>query len=259
MASLKMSISVIGSGNVAWHLTKRLFACGYLIDCVFSRNPDNARALAEQVKSKAVDTIAMLPLSDLYIISVKDDAYQEVIASFPKTTAICVHTSGSSEMKILENLSDNYGVVYPFQSFSKNKIVDFENVPVCIEASNPQVESLLITLANELSPITCLLNTEQRMHLHLAGVFASNFSNGMYVIAQQILQKENIDFKIALPLINETAEKVNSLFPIDAQTGPAIRNDINIMNKHIRMMEDEDWKELYRLISKIIQKQQHIL
>ncbi len=114
MTSSKMSISVIGSGNVAWHLTKRLFACGYPIDCIFSRNPDNAKALAEQVKSKAVDTIAMIPLSDLYVFSVKDEAYQEIIASFPKTMAICVHTSGSLEMKVLESLSDNYGVIYEF-------------------------------------------------------------------------------------------------------------------------------------------------
>jgi predicted short-subunit dehydrogenase-like oxidoreductase (DUF2520 family) len=258
MTLSETSISVIGSGNVAWHLTKRLFDCGYSIRCVFSLNLSHATLLAKEVKAKAVDDISAVPLSDLYLFSVKDDAYEEMISVFPQTKAICVHTSGSLEMNILERLSDNYGVLYPFQSFSKDKIISFEHVPVCVEASDYQTEQYLVGLAKTISPMTYLLNTEQRAYLHLAGVFASNFTNALYVVAQQILQQRNLDFNIILPLIHETVEKVNNLSPINAQTGPAVRNDAGIMNKHEEMIKDTDWKELYQLISNIIQKQHAI-
>jgi predicted short-subunit dehydrogenase-like oxidoreductase (DUF2520 family) len=194
----------------------------------------------------------------LYLFSVKDDAYEEIISAFPKTKAIFIHTSGSLDMDILGRLSDDYGVLYPFQSFSKDKYITFEHVPLCVEASNHQTEQFLMELAGVISPITYLLDTEQRACLHLAGVFASNFSNALYVIAQQILQQRNIDFKIILPLINETVEKVNNLSPIEAQTGPAVRNDAGIINKHINMINNTDWKALYQLLSNIIQKQHTI-
>jgi predicted short-subunit dehydrogenase-like oxidoreductase (DUF2520 family) len=249
---------VIGAGNVAWHLAKRLFVRGYSIRCVFSRNLSHATLLAKQLKAEAVDNITSVPVSDLYLFSVKDDAYREIISAFPKTKAICVHTSGSLEMDILENLSDCYGVLYPFQSFSKDKFITFEQVPLCVEASNHQTEQFLMEFARVISPITYYLNTEQRAYLHLAGVFASNFSNALYVIAQQILQQRNIDFKIILPLIKETVEKVNNLSPIEAQTGPAVRNDVGIINKHIEMINNTDLKVLYQLLSNIIQKQHTI-
>ncbi|MDR1182262.1 MAG: DUF2520 domain-containing protein [Bacteroidales bacterium] len=258
MALSEISISIIGSGNVAWHVARRLFACGYSISCVFSRNISNAALLAEQVNAKATHTLTSIPTSDLYIFAIKDDAYQEIISNFPQTQAICVHTSGSLEMDILGKLSDNYGVLYPFQSFSKDKLIAFEKVPLCVEASNEQTESFLMKIAGVISPIIYLLSTEQRAYLHLAGVFASNFSNALYVIAQQILQQRNMDFKMILPLINETAEKVNNLSPTEAQTGPAVRNDARIMSKHIEMIKSTDWSEIYQLISKIIQKQQAI-
>jgi predicted short-subunit dehydrogenase-like oxidoreductase (DUF2520 family) len=252
----KHTISIIGSGNAAWHLAKRLFACGYSINAVFSRNLANAKLLAEQVEAKAVNKIEQIPPSDLYLFSVKDNAYSELIASFSKTTAVCVHTSGSLEMGILAKLSDNYGVLYPFQTFSKNKSVDFQNIPICVEASNPQVEKALLNTANNLSPIVHLLNSQQRAYLHLAGVFACNFTNGLYAIAEQIAKQQQIDFEILKPLILETARKIETLSPAEAQTGPAKRNDIAVMQKHIELLENPKWKELYKLLSEIIKNQQ---
>jgi predicted short-subunit dehydrogenase-like oxidoreductase (DUF2520 family) len=255
MSLSEISISVIGSGNVAWHLSRRLFACGYLITGVYSRKLSHAKLLAEQVKAIAVDSITSLPSSDLYLFSIKDDACRDIISLFPRTEAICVHTSGSLEMNILETVSDNYGVLYPFQSLSKDKTIHFENIPLCIEASNRKTEDLLMGLAKVISHTAFLLDTEQRAYLHLAGVFASNFSNAMYVIARQILQQRNMDFTILLPLINETVEKLNSLSPLEAQTGPAVRRDRMIMDKHITMIENGDWKRLYQLISSTIEQQ----
>jgi len=249
---MKTTLSIIGSGNVAWHLTKQFFACGYTINAVYSRQLDNAKKLAEQVEAQAVDKIEMMPVSDVYLFAVKDDTYEKIIENFPKTTAICVHTSGSLDMNILEKLSDNYGVLYPFQTFSKEKSIDFLNVPICIEASNPQTQNVLLAMAKRISSKIHFLTSEQRMYLHLAGVFACNFTNAMYAVAQQILEEKNIDFNIALPLINETAEKIKTLYPIDAQTGPAKRNDKIIMRKHTEMLCNPKWKELYQLVSEVI-------
>ena len=246
------TLSIIGSGNVAWHLTKQFFACGYSINAVYSRQLDNAKKLAEQVEAQAVDKIELIPASDVYLFAVKDDAYEKIIENFPKTTAICVHTSGSLEMNILEKLSDNHGVLYPFQTLTKEKNIDFLNVPICIEASNPQTQNVLLAMAKHISSKIYFLTSEQRVYLHLAGVFACNFTNAMYAVAQQILEEKNIDFNIALPLINETAEKIKTLYPLDSQTGPAVRNDKIIMEKHLNMLQNNDWKALYQLISKII-------
>ncbi|MDR1459631.1 MAG: DUF2520 domain-containing protein, partial [Bacteroidales bacterium] len=206
----------------------------------------------------ATNDIAAIPTSDLYLFAIKDDAYLEILPDFPKTKSICVHTSGALEMDILSKLTTDYGVLYPFQSFHKDKPIAFKNVPLCVEASNPTTEYILMKLAKTISPSTYLLNTEQRAYLHLAGVFASNFTNALFVIAQQILQQKNMNFNMMLPLIQETAEKINSLPPMDVQTGPAVRNDIRVMNKHIKMINDIDWKEIYQLISKIIQRQHAI-
>ncbi|MDR2407774.1 MAG: NAD(P)-binding domain-containing protein, partial [Bacteroidales bacterium] len=132
MLPSEISISVIGAGNVAWHLAQRLSVCGYSIRSVFSRNLSHAVLLAEQLNVEAVDNITAVPVSDLYLFSVKDDAYEEIISAFPKTKAIFIHTSGSLDMNILGRLSDDYGVLYPFQSFSKDKYITFEHVPLCV-------------------------------------------------------------------------------------------------------------------------------
>jgi predicted short-subunit dehydrogenase-like oxidoreductase (DUF2520 family) len=248
----KHKISIIGSGNVSWHLAKQLFACGYTINSVFSRNLDNAIELAEQVETKAVNKIELIPPSDLYLFAIKDDAYREIIDSFPKITDICVHTSGSLEMDILNKISDNHGVLYPFQTFSKNKTVDFQKVPICVEASNSQTESVLLNLANRFSPIVRLLSSEQRMYLHLAGVFACNFTNAMYSIAEDIAKQQQIDFEIIKPLILETAHKIETLSSAEAQTGPAKRNDQIIMQKHLELLINPQWKEIYKLLSESI-------
>jgi predicted short-subunit dehydrogenase-like oxidoreductase (DUF2520 family) len=245
-------ISIIGSGNVAWHLAKQLFACDFTINAVYSRNLDNAKLLAEQVKAQAVNKIELIPPSDLYLFAVKDDAYRGIIDSFPKTTAVCVHTSGSLELNMLSKISDNYGVLYPFQTFSKSKSIDFQKIPICVEASNSQTENVLLSVANKLSPIVRLLNSEQRAYLHLAGVFACNFTNALYAIAEQIAKEQQIDFEIIKPLILETAHKIETLSPAEAQTGPAKRNDQTIMQKHLELLTNPQWKEIYKLLSDIL-------
>jgi len=241
--------AVIGSGNVASHLAKQLFACGYSINCVFSRDLDNAKRLAEQVNAKAVDKIEMIFPADFYLFSVKDDAYREIIDAFPKTTAVCVHTSGSLEMNILSKLSDNQGVLYPFQTLTKGKEISFQKVPLCIEASNELTLNVLSDMARDFKSPCYQINSQQRAYLHLCGVFASNFTNAMYGIAEQIAQTQQIDFEIIKPLIVETARKIEILSPAAAQTGPAKRNDQTILQKHLELLTNPQWKEIYKLVS----------
>lgn len=258
MNQKQYSVSIIGAGNVAWHFAKKIHGSVFFVKAISSRDIEKAKLLADKVSAQAVNDLNKIPQSDIYLLSIKDDAYASVISSLPKTNSIYLHTSGSLEMNVLEKLSLNYGVLYPFQTFSKGKELDFDQVPLCLEASNIYTEQILLQLAEKLSEIRYWLTSYQRAYLHLAGVFACNFPNALYVIVKQILEKQQIDFSIAIPLIKETVAKLDYLPPKEAQTGPAIRDDKKIMEKHLEMLSDEDYKNIYQLLSKVIQKQQNI-
>ncbi|MCE9539162.1 MAG: DUF2520 domain-containing protein, partial [Bacteroidetes bacterium] len=195
-----------------------------------------------------IDTTA-----DIYIIAVNDDAIIEVTKLLRLKNKIVVHTSGSVEMNILKPISKNIGVFYPLQTFSKNKTVDFNVIPVCLEANNKDTFKVLQTLAKSISSNVQKINSEQRKTIHLAAVFACNFSNHLYTIASSILASANISFDVLSPLIEETARKVKNTPPIEAQTGPAVRNDIKTINNHLKMLSDnKEYRQLYKLISKNI-------
>jgi predicted short-subunit dehydrogenase-like oxidoreductase (DUF2520 family) len=156
-------------------------------------------------------------------------------------------------MDVLKNVSSNYGVFYPLQTFSKTRDVDFSDIPICIEACCDETCDALNLLAKEISNDVRKINSAQRQFIHLAAIFASNFTNHMYTLADEILEKENVSFDILLPLIRETAKKIESKSPKDAQTGPAIRGDMKIIEKHIQDLQSEPGKlVLYKIISKLI-------
>ena len=249
---------MIGAGNVAWHLSKFLFSNGFNIKTIYSFHLNNAKELANFVQAKAVDNIAEIEPADIVILSLKDSVYQDFIAELPKTNAFVVHTSGSLPKEILEKISPNYGVLYPFQTFNKIKEITIEQIPFCIEASNDETMRVLENLIKKLNGTFYHLNFSQREKLHLAGVFACNFTNALYGLAEDILKNENIDFDILKPLIDETAQKIKYLSPKDAQTGPAARQDYNIINKHIALLDNDNIRNLYRFLSQIIQEQQKI-
>jgi len=164
-----------------------------------------------------------------------------------------VHTAGSVAQNVFKNYSKNYGVFYPFQTFSKNKEVNFSEIPICIEANNEKFENKLINLAKKLSENVYKMNSEQRKYLHIAGVFANNFTNHMYYIASEILKQKNIDAEIINPLIKETANKLEKLSAYNAQTGPALRNDTESIKKHLNLLSSQpEFMEIYKLISKDI-------
>lgn len=249
------SITFIGAGNVATHLAKAFFNEGFDIEQVYSRNIDNALLLADEVQSIAIDNLVTLNSNaDLYIISIKDDAIESVLQQVLDKNIFITHTSGSIPITIFEETGfKNYGIFYPLQTFSKSKTINLLEVPFCIEAN--ENEDLLYDLANKLSNSVHLVSSEQRKKLHLAAVFACNFTNHMYAIAEDLCLKNNVNFNILKPLIRETAEKITLNHAKDVQTGPAIRNDEKIIANHLSQLDDLiNYQEIYRLITQNIQK-----
>jgi predicted short-subunit dehydrogenase-like oxidoreductase (DUF2520 family) len=250
-----MKIVFIGSGNVATHLAIAAKKEGHHILQIYSRSAENARCLAEKVNAKCTNRLSEINcFAEIYIFSIKDDVLGEVLSEMPATEGLWIHTAGSIPMNIFHPYHDRYGVLYPLQTFSKEREIDFEKIPLFIEANDPKVREQLQEFAGGLSPIVHYIESEKRRYLHLAAVFACNFVNHMYAIAAQLLEKNQIPFDMLLPLIDETAAKIHQMHPREAQTGPAIRFDKQVMNSHIDLINDALTKEIYRLISQSIHK-----
>jgi len=251
-----MRITIIGSGNVATHLAAAFKNAGHRIIQVYSRNLQHAAILAYHVKAQAIDGLqAIDPETDLFVISVKDDAIVSVAQSLVQYQLPTVHTSGATAMTVLSSIIPNSGVFYPLQTLSKHKEVDFLSVPLCIEGASEQITRELESLAQTISNKVYRIDSAQRKVLHLAAVFACNFPNYLYEVARQLLDKKNINFELIRPLILETAQKVQDDLPAIVQTGPAIRNDQNTMDMHLQMLQNEPLlKMIYELLSQGIIK-----
>lgn len=250
-------ISLIGAGNVSASIFRAILSKDLELVQVFSRKIENAQFLVNQLGfAKPSFSIANLNEltneADCYIVCVKDDAIAEVLANLPFKDKLVVHTSGSVSLDVFKGFT-NYGVFYPLQTFSKEKPIDFDDVPLCVEGSSKEVAGVLLELGSMLSNKVVELNSQQREVLHLAAVFACNFSNYMYQVAHELTTKNEIDFSILLPLINETATKIKEQEPKKVQTGPAIRNDRKTIDKHLAMLQNNPNKELYQLITELIQ------
>ncbi len=248
------TVSIIGSGNVASVLGKAITDADIKILDVFSPNISNSKLLAEKLDCNYVDSIEKLnTVSDLYILATPDNEIVNSITNLPTITGIVVHTSGTEPCEILAGKFENYGVFYPLQTFTKNRQVDFKDVPICIEGSNDKTSDLLVKMARKISNNVVLLNSEKREYLHLTAVTVNNFTNLLYSIAHDVLEEKGIDFALLHPLIKETALKIQDVNPHLAQTGPARRNDITTVNKHLQLLEKHpEFREIYDLLSKQI-------
>ncbi len=245
-----ISISIIGSGNVAQHLIKAIEKSNQLeLVQVFARNPESISNLISL--DKITTEIMNLKEADLYIISVSDDAIQSVSQSLIFKNQLVAHTSGSVAMDELCD-TNKKAVLYPLQTLSKKKEVDFRTVPLCIEAQNETDLQFLEKVAQELSDHVYHVDSEQRKSLHVAAVFVSNFTNHLYTIGNDICTEHRVPFEILKPLIAETAKKIQTLAPVDAQTGPAKRNDSTTINKHLTILTDENQKDIYKILTKSI-------
>ncbi|WP_316827662.1 Rossmann-like and DUF2520 domain-containing protein [Pedobacter miscanthi] len=249
-----MKIVLLGSGNVATHLAKALNSEGQDLVQVYSQNLDNAAALAHLVGANAVNDLNNIEQNaDLYIISVKDDAIGTVAAFLKNVTGLVVHTSGTTDINVLASQVKKAGVFYPLQTFSKSKDVSFENIPLCIEASDEDQLAFLKGLATKISHQVYELDGEKRKVLHLAAVFACNFPNHLYALANKILNQNGLDFEIIRPLIAETADKVMDNLPENVQTGPAVRADESTIKKHLSMLNDmPELQNIYQTLSNSI-------
>lgn len=246
-------IGFIGSGQVASHLSTSLYEKGYSIEQLYSRTYAHSELLANKINAKAIITLKDFDLdTDLIIVSTSDSALSELDFSvLPDHIMIC-HTSGSVGIEIFEGRK-NYGVFYPLQTFSRQSNPDIDKIPFCIEANTTANTQALKVLAETLSSKVCEISSEQRAKLHLAAVFACNFTNAMYSIAEEILLSSEMDFDLLRPLIEETAKKTQAHSAREVQTGPAVRNDVGIMKKHEEMLKDHpEYADIYQRISKII-------
>ena len=249
-----MKVTLIGAGNLATQLGKSLKKAGVIISQVYSRTEDSARTLGELLEAEWLTDIKSLRNeADVYIFSVKDSALSELITEVCKGRGdkLFLHTAGSMPMSCFEGKAQYYGVFYPMQTFSKSKDVNFERIPVFIEGNSIETENVIRSLANKLSQRVIRLSSADRKYLHLAAVWACNFTNYCYTVASDILSEHDIPFDVMLPLINETTEKIQNISPKEAQTGPAVRGDKNVMSQQLELMSDRaDLKELYKMLSR---------
>ena len=253
-----MKVVWIGAGNLATQLGVALARAGHETLQVFSRTEASASALAARLHCAATNRVEdILTGADVYVFSLKDSVLEELVARIAPRVgeAICLHTAGSMPMNLFKGYARRYGVLYPMQTFSKIRAVDFRSIPFFIEANGEEDMMLLKQILRGITEKVYVLPSEKRKYLHLAAVFACNFTNHMYRLSEKLLEEEGIPFEVMLPLIDETAAKVHELSPAKAQTGPAVRYDLNVIDRHLSMLKTERFKEIYRLLSENIHEE----
>lgn len=253
-----MDIVMVGAGNLATHLACALYEQGYRIRQVYSRTEESASLLANQVEADYTNQVEKLcPHAAIYICALKDDVLPMLIPQLTAVNpnALWLHTAGSIPMDVWEGHVERYGVIYPLQTFSKHRKVDFEQIPIFIEVKHEGDLGTLDYMAHRLTDKVYRVSSEGRKRLHLAAVFACNFTNHMYALAQELLDDYGLPFDVMLPLIDETTQKVHRLSPKQAQTGPAARGDKKVMDAHRKMLADKPQLEcIYQQLSDSIEK-----
>ena len=259
--SRAVSVVLLGAGKVATHLAPALVQAGYNLLQVWSRTEASAHTLAESLGvSYANELAAVVTDADIYIACVADGALpevaKEVVAHVQRSShsPLFLHTAGSVSMDVwCEAGAMRYGILYPLQTFSKERAVDMREVSLFVEASDEASLSAVEALADRLSSKVFRADSRRRALLHVAAVFACNFTNAMYDAAHRLLATDDIPFDVLLPLIDETAAKVHALTPREAQTGPAVRGDMNVMQRHLEALaEDKALQQMYSIISHYI-------
>ena len=253
-------VVVLGAGRVATHLAPALVRVGYSLSQVWSRTEESARQVAEPLGVPyTADLDSVVTDADIYIVSVADKALPEVaerLCQRANRMALFLHTAGSIGIEVWQQCGvKHYGILYPLQTFSKERVVDMREVSLFVEASSEEALARTEALARSLSDKVFRADSRRRAQLHIAAVFACNFANAMYDAAYRLLAEEGIPFEVLLPLIDETAAKVHTLTPREAQTGPAVRGDREVMQRHLEALAgDEQLREIYPLISDYINR-----
>lgn len=246
-----ISVTILGAGNVGTHLFKTFNNNSEVsVKQWFNRNLNSISKYKNEVD--ITNDLNNLEEADVYIIAVSDEAVAHISSALPFKNRLVVHTAGSINIHDLDK-KHKRGVFYPVQSFTKTAELDFSEIPICIEALEKEDYHLLKSLALTLGGPVKKVNSDQRKALHLAAVFANNFTNQMYRIAHEIAESQATEFDLLKPLILETAKKIQDISPYMAQTGPAKRGDSKTIKKHLALLEKEQHKDIYKLITKSIQ------
>lgn len=250
-----MTCVILGAGNVAWSLAPALNAAGIRVIQIWSRTPARSEELAAKISGCSVALMLedIVPDADLYILAVHDDAIAQIAAALGRRGGLWAHTSGSVDASALVPVTDTYGVLYPLQTFSHGRLTDFSSLPVYIEGSDSDTALRLECIARAISSDVKPADTARRRRLHAAAVFACNFTNHLWAIADRLLRESGADLSVLYPLIEETFRKATSMPPAEAQTGPARRGDIRVMKGHLAALSPED-AEIYSLLSRSIMK-----
>ena len=239
---------------MATHVSRHLYAQGHRIDCVWSRNPDTARVLASTVGAKGTSSRSEVPRkADFYLLAVPDTAVAGLAAEFANYQGIWLHTAGALSMDVLKGLFPEYGVMYPIQTLSKAHPIRLGHIPFLVEGSSGEVSEEVQSLASSISERVEVADSATRLIIHVAAVFANNFSNHMVHIAHQILKEQNLSISMLNPLLEETYQKIIRVGTLEAQTGPAVRDDQFTMKRHIELLKNHsEWEKLYTFISREI-------
>ena len=254
-----MTLSIIGAGAVATCLSPWLQESGHEIIAVTSRSIHSAEILANCLGCNAVDGIGNLPKSDAVLICVSDDKLGAVASQaarlFPES--LLIHTSGGQGLEVFNGKENNCAVMYPLQTFTKGVELNVSQIPFFVDASDEPAMESVKELAGSISRTVVELDSDGRAKLHVAAVFASNFSNHCYSLASELMERNKFDWKWLLPLIDETARKIHNVTPMSAQTGPASRHDYSVMESELKMLEkDASLAEIYKMMSRSIIKLQ---
>lgn len=252
---MNQSVVLIGAGNLATSLAIALHNAQIPVTQVYSRTIESAKSLALRVGAEPINTIEQIQTTaNIYIIALPDEVIPHVIVKLAKLCGIVVHTSGSTPISVFEGINaKGYGVFYPFQTFSRTRVIPFNDIPICLEASDNETYNQLNHLARNLSRTVVPMDSEQRRWLHLSGVFACNFTNHMLALAYYLTAVHNIDFNLVKPLVEETIRKAFEGNPSRFQTGPAIRNDKQTIERHVQMLSVIGLADLYKELSLSIQ------
>jgi predicted short-subunit dehydrogenase-like oxidoreductase (DUF2520 family) len=256
------SVVMVGAGNLAWHLGHNLQKSGLQIIQVVNRNPAAGKQLAAELGAAYCDwSDSMRTDADLYMLAVSDDAIGSALDNRGFIgNGLVVHVAGSVPMDIFYGRAANYGVLYPLQTFTKGVPTDFGNIPIFIEANTIEALTRLEITAGKLSQHVHRVDSDTRIHLHLTAVIASNFSNHLLSIAHKLLLEKGLSFDLLKPLIRETISKAMIMSPMQAQTGPAVRGNMVVIDKHLELLKPHpEIREIYRLISEHIMAEKNLL
>jgi predicted short-subunit dehydrogenase-like oxidoreductase (DUF2520 family) len=249
------TVTIIGAGNVGHNFGLAFRQAGYLIHEIYSRTHASALLLSQTLNCDFTTQLSELSdATDLLVLAVNDDALPEVLDQIKIKNKPIVHTSGSTPISLFEGKGfKEYGIFYPVQSFSKNETESLTPIPICVEGNNSRMEDLLLSLARSVSSKVFSMDSEKRKALHVAAVFANNFTNHMFHISYDLLKEKGISFEIIRPLLEKTANKIRTEIPLNVQTGPAVRNDRKVIDKHLEYLQShEDYRSIYELITNSI-------